>query len=273
MALFEELNTLMVKHRFRPNRKMGQNFIVNEDIVKDLINLADLKKSDTVLEIGAGTGFLTREIQKNSKTIAVELDKTLFELLQKELPKKNLKLVNENFLKAQLPKYNKIVSLPPYTISSKLIQKVLETGFEKAVLVLQREFAEKLVAESGFLEYNYLSVLTQYYSTPEIVKNVSPDSFFPIPNSLSSIVVLNYGKRFGVAKDEVKFRNFLKSVFRYQNKNLSNSLKCAFPFIKKEVGLKKTEFNEKISLLDLNEFKTNLVFPEEFVKVFNSLYV
>ncbi len=271
MTLSNELNTLMLKHRFRPNKKMSQNFVVNTELVEELVSLAELKKSDVVLEIGSGTGFLTREIQKKSRVLAVELDKKLSELVQKELPKKNLEVFCGDFLKADLPKYNKIVSLPPYTISSKLVERILKDGFEKAVLVLQREFAEKLVAEPGFMEYGFISVLTQYYCTPRIVRTVSPESFFPKPNSFSSIVVLDFEKRFGTASNEPLFRDFLKSVFRFSNKNFANSLKCAFPFIEKGFGMDKKMFCKQISSIELKNEKTDRLSPKEFVEAFNSI--
>ena len=272
MTLFSELNTQMVRHGFRPNRKMGQNFVTDEALVQKLVNLAGLKEKDTVLEIGAGTGFLTRELQRHCKVIAVELDKKLCEVIERELPEKNLELVYGNYLELKLPRCNKIVSLPPYTISTKMIEKILSEKFEKAVMVLQREFAEKLVAEPGFTEYGFISVLTQYHCTPEIVETVSPESFFPKSNSFSAIVKLEYGKRFGSAVDDVLFHKFIKAVFRYSNKNLANSLKCAFPFLKKELGIKKEAFKEKVASLEFRGEKTNTLSCKELVEAFNALF-
>ena len=152
MSLFKELHQLMAKYRFKPKKSLGQNFIVNQDVIDVLVEEADLKKTDVVLEIGAGTGFLTRELLKHCKVVAIEKDDVLAELLEKELPSKNLELIHGDFFEIELPKFNKIVTLPPYNVSKKVISKINTLNFEVAVLVLQKEFAEKIAALPGFAE-------------------------------------------------------------------------------------------------------------------------
>ena len=273
MSMFEELNSLMAKYGFRPKKKMAQYFITDESLIEKLIEEADLKPTDTVLEIGPGTGVLTRELLKKCKVVAVELDDLLFELLQEELPQKNLTLVHGDFLTAKIPKFNKIVSLPPYTISSKIMYRIFELGFEKAVLVFQHAFASKLTASEGFEEYCPLSILTRYYSTPKITGNVSPAVFFPKPRSPSAIISLTAEKKLGTVKNESLFREFIKAVFRYQNKNISNALSNAYPFLEKDFDfpLEEKEFLEKARKLELKNRKVNLISPAEFVQVFNRL--
>ncbi|MEM2948758.1 MAG: SLC13 family permease, partial [Candidatus Anstonellales archaeon] len=174
--------------------------------------------TDFVLEIGAGTGFLTREIQKKAKVIAFELDKDLFELLSKKLPKKNLSLFNENFLKAKnIPSFNKIVCAPPYHISSDIMHNLLFKKFDKAVLLFQKEFCEKLLSKPGFKDYCSLSVLTQYFCDARIVEHsISPNSFYPKPTAFSALIVLDSKKRFGLVKNEKLFEKVYMdfSIFR-----------------------------------------------------------
>lgn len=271
MALFSELNELMVNYRFRPERKLAQHFIIDEALIQRMISLAELKEKDTVLEIGAGTGFLTRELQKQCKVKAVELDENFCKLLRETLPKQNLEIFHGNFLQAKIGKYNKVVSLPPYTISSELVYNILEHGFDIAVLVMQREFLHKLVAEPGFFEYCALSVFTQYKSVPQLLDTVSPNSFFPKPNAFSSIIKLSKKKRFGTVHDEAKFKFFLQQIFRYKNKNLRNAMRMSFQFMQKELKLKQKGFDKSIEKLDCAEEKVYLLETKHFVQVFNAI--
>src|SRR3989344_4974741 len=179
MTLFNELQQLMVDHRFRPNKKMAQHFVVDELFLQKMVEEANLKKKDVVLEIGSGTGFLSQEILKHCKVVGVELSIDLGEVLEKKFSgQKNFTLIRGNFLSAKLPKFNKVVSLPPYHISGEIMNRLFREKFDLAVLVFQREFCEKLFAQPGFKEYSYLTVLTDYiFHRILLVKNVPPKTF------------------------------------------------------------------------------------------------
>ncbi|MCX6798833.1 MAG: 16S rRNA (adenine(1518)-N(6)/adenine(1519)-N(6))-dimethyltransferase RsmA [Candidatus Diapherotrites archaeon] len=269
--MFEELQNLMVKYRFSPRKKLAQNFVINQALVEELVKLAGLKKTDKVLEIGAGTGFLTRELQKKCKVIAFELDKKLCGLLEAELPKKNLELRCCNFLEAKLPSFNKVVSLPPYMHSTEIMYRIFEADFETAVLVLQREFAEKLVALPGFCEYNALTVLTQHRYSAKIVERISHECFFPRPQSDSAIVLLSRLKTKPAVKNNAEFTRFVKAVFRFQNKNMRNALIIAYPFVRDIFGANEKKFSEKAAALELRDVKATLVEVKEFEEIFNRL--
>lgn len=272
MDLFTELNNLMIKYSFKPNKKMAQNFIIDKELIDLIVFHADLSPKDVVLEIGPGTGFLTREIQKKCSVVAVELDSTLCELLRNELEKKNLTVIEGDFLSVELPKYNKIVALPPYTISSNTVYKIIEREFDLAVLVFQKEFVGKLVAEPGFMEYGCISVLMQYYCEPKIlIETISSNSFYPKPNSLSSLIKLKYNKRFGEVKNEKEFKLFLKSIFRFKKKNLSNAMLKAFPFFERELKINERKFKNKVNKLELKGEKVNLLSVKDFIDLFNNI--
>jgi 16S rRNA (adenine1518-N6/adenine1519-N6)-dimethyltransferase len=271
MELVSELNNLMVKYRFRPNKKMAQLFVVDPHVIDDMVEAAELSPHDTVLEIGAGTGFLTRELQKKCRVIAVEIDDALFELLERELPSENLELVHGNFLEARLPEFNKVVALPPYTISSGIMHRLFELQPELCVLVFQKEFVEKLLAKPGFTEYNAISVLTHYHFGVAKVKRVPAHCFFPKPNADSAMVKLSTSSECGRAKNEEHFRLFVKSVFRFQNKNIENAVKNSLPFLMKnfEAG---AAVRGKIGSHPLAKTKVNLLSCSDFVELFNELF-
>jgi len=261
----------MIDFRFRPRKNLGQNFVVDESFVSTLVDAAKLKKTDKVLEIGPGIGFLTRALLEKSNVVAVEKDSSLCTLLAEKYGSEKLELIEGDFLSAKLPKFNKVVSLPPYNISKDLMLQLFQEDFELAVLVFQREFVEKLVAEPGFKEYSVLSVLADLLYQKEIVQaTVSPKTFYPKPETFSAAIKFVRKKTQPKIKDFLGFIFFLKTLFRYRNKNLSNAFKTCANELKKIKG-----FNEKKALdyfvkKELDAVKVNLIYPEEFVEIFNS---
>lgn len=273
MQLFTELQNLMVNYHFRPNRRMSQNFIVDKEILQKLVTAAKLKPTDTVLEIGAGTGFLTAALQKHCKVFAVEKDETLFELLESELPKENLTLIKGDFLELKLPEFNKIVSLPPYSISSEIIYKLIDSDFELAVLVFQNEFVQKLIAQPGFTDYSALTALLNCRCDIEIIEsNIAPETFFPKPNAFSAAIRITPKKVAIEVSDYKKFSHFVKTLFRLKNKNLSNSLLKSYQFIKEDLKISEKELKEKISEDKIGLVKVYNLSPEQFAKLFKRFY-
>jgi len=272
MSLFVELNNLMVKYRFRPSKKFGQNFIINDSAIERMVREASLSEKDTVLEIGAGTGFLTRELQKHCQVLALEIEKGFCELLRAELPKKNLTVIHGDILHSKLPKFNKLVAFPPYNLSKKIILRLLRGKFELGILVFQAEFVQKLIAFPGFSKYGALSVLAQYHFSLKPLKRLRPNSFFPKPKSDSLVLRMKRINRETKAKDEEKFERFIEELFRYKNKDLRNALQNSYPFIEKELGLDQEKFKERISTLEKAHTKVMLLEVEELVELFNALF-
>lgn len=277
MGLFEELQDLMVNYHFRPEKKLSQFFCINEALLYFLATNSKIEKNDVIIEIGPGTGFLTRILaakakEAGAKVIAIEKDESLAELLANELEADVslgiLKVISKNALEVNFEelKASKIVSLPPYHISSDLLLKITQTkGIKKAILVLDRGFVEKLLAFEGLSEYNALTVLINLNSKVEVLENnISNQSFFPSPNCQSSAVKLD----FDVKNNSKEFNLFLREVFRHKNKDLGRSLKQAFPFLSKEFGWKEKPFLTKLKKLKNAKKKTYLLAPEEFLEVF-----
>lgn len=270
MSLFLELNNLMIKYRFKPDKKKGQHFIISEGVIEKIVRTAELTPKDTVLEIGAGTGFLTKRLQQKCRVIAVEKDEKLCELLEKELSKKNLELRCSDYLKEKIPPYNKTVSFPPYFLSKKIILKLLSEKPELCVLVFQSEFAEKLQAMPGFREYSALSVLAQYYYEIKSIARVHAKRFFPKPKSDSTIVAMKRIERKEKARDEKGFASFAEEIFRHKNKNLSNALMDSKKFLPKRAGIK-ADFIGECRSLELANKKVIHLSVGELVSLYNSL--
>ncbi len=272
MDLFSELNSLMVEYRFRPSRKMSQFFIVSDELIDELISLAKLDKKDRVLDIGAGTGFLTRKIaEKCGKVTASEIDPTLCSILKGKMPK-NAEIVEGNFIGRDWKGFTKIVSFPPQNTCGEIIAKLLMNDFTKAVLLLREDFAERLISEPGFSDYSAITILLQYLCKVDVKRgNISPKFFFPKPNSFHSIVVLKRKKE-KINLNNYAFYIFLKYIFRYRNKNLRNALEKVHKEFGKELKLGEKEIRNELKKGKMANEKVNLLTVNEFAELFNRIY-
>lgn len=191
--------------------------MVDLELLKRIVGYAGLKESDIVLEIGAGTGNLTEWLVKKSKKIyALEKDPDMCDILRAKFDKK-VAVLEGDVIKLKFPKFDKCVSNVPYSISRKITVKLLKHKFKLGVLVYQKEFAKKLIAEPGTHEYKYVSALVQSVADIETLEDVHPNSFEPVPNVRSSVVRIKPKK---IAKPE--YIEFIRDLFNYRNKKLKN---------------------------------------------------
>jgi 16S rRNA (adenine1518-N6/adenine1519-N6)-dimethyltransferase len=186
MDLLEKTKQLCAENNIRPARSKGQNFLIDENIYDKIIEAADLKNTDTVLEVGPGLGFLTAKLsEKAGYVIAVELDDKLAAYLKENLKKENVEIINENILdiinsKSQIlnSKY-KVVANLPYNITSVFIRKMLtsENKPTEMILMLQKEVAERICAKPGDMSLLALSV--QFFSEPKYFSKFHAQLFIP----------------------------------------------------------------------------------------------
>ncbi|MFC2163104.1 16S rRNA (adenine(1518)-N(6)/adenine(1519)-N(6))-dimethyltransferase RsmA [Candidatus Altiarchaeota archaeon] len=198
-----------------------EHFMVDEGLLARITGYARLSPTDIVLEAGAGTGNLTRHLALSGcRVIACEFNKRYYAKLHelgREFP--NIKPVQGNVLKAQISGYDKVVSNLPYSISRQFLKMMILSGFELAVLVVQKEFAEKLVARPGSGNYRMVSALAQSAAKLEILEDVAPAAFEPQPNVMSAVV------RMERARDcSRRYLDFLNTLFNQRNKKLRNIL-------------------------------------------------
>ena len=248
--LTQKVREIYSKYSFRASPVLDQYFIINKGVIERAVRYADVNKEDTVLEIGPGLGFLTREIaEKAGKVIAIERDKKLVPVLENELSDlDNVELIFDDVLKINLPEFNKVVSNIPYSISAPLSEKFLNYNFDLAVLFFQKEFAYRMIKRPGQEGYGRLSVMAQHYNEVTIKEVVPRGSFYPQPKVDSVVVLL---KRKKEVKKDGKFNLLVRELFRYKNKTVSNAVKIAF---KKDIsdGRKVRELKEE-DLIKLTE--------------------
>lgn len=263
------IKSLCKQYGLYPSRERGQNFLINRDVLDDMIAAADLKKDDIVLEVGPGFGVLTLELaQRVKKVIAIEQDKILINALQENLEKENIKnveIVERNILQAQDLRYKiqdisyRIVSNLPYQITSRFLRQFLaeENKPQDMTIMVQKEVAERICARPG--DMSLLAVSVQFYGQPEIVRNVSKDCFWPEPKVDSSILRITRinADRYAELRRKVDEKEFFKIVrngFLHRRQKLVNNLSNAFHLDKKnlELTLKEMEISENARAQELS---------------------
>ena len=280
MSLLAELNSLMHKYRFTPDRKVNQCFLIDESIIKKFIFETAPQKKETILEIAPGAGFLTSELAKKSNVLAIEPDAALFEMLKQEIPSGNFNFYNGNIIETLhlLPEFSKVVCSQPYALSSEEMFALLSRDFELAVLAFQIEFAEKLLAEPGFIDYSALSVMANYFYSAEIISKIPGNSFFP--NAPGQIVMarLKSKGKFSEIENLALFCKFLKSLFRFRNKNLSNAMRNIFKVMENDIAEKtrgkitKERFMEIPGGQKFADEKIYLLEPKHFINFYKEIF-
>lgn len=210
-----------------PLRRLGQNFLVDKTARDLIVNSADLSKSDIVLEVGPGRGFLTEVlIARAGKVIAVEKDPRLVSILkQKHRGNRILRIIEGDILKVKLPRFTKVVCTPPYYISSRLVLLLISKRFRRAVLTLQKEFAERLAAKPGSPEYGRISVMVQHKSSVGLAGVIRRDSFRPVPRVDSAVVVIRRKKPDVPVRSERIFADMVRFMFTQRRKKARKVLR------------------------------------------------
>lgn len=209
----------------RPSKRLGQNFLVDPNIAREIVSSAHVSRTDTVLEPGPGHGTLTRLLQNVAgRVIAVEKDPSLArELKQIFEHNPEVLIVEGDVLKIELPHFNKVVSTPPYYLSSKLIVLLARSKFETASLVFQKEFGQRLTAEPGTPEYGRLTVLSRRNFVVEKMREVPRTVFRPSPKVDSVLLTLSPKKK-GQELDEALFEELVRGIFTQRRRLLRGAL-------------------------------------------------
>jgi len=220
---------------------MGQNFLIDEDVLDEIMSTAELKSSDTVLEVGPGLGVLTKRLlEKSKKVLAVEKDAKLASLLKIELSSaSHLQIIQQDILRfnvaENIPDDYKVVANIPYYLTSKLIQNFLENIHPPKLLVLmiQKEVGERVIAEAGDL--SILGISVQIYADAEITAQVSKNSFWPVPKVDSVIIKITPKNKYPEITDKKLFFRMIKVAFAGKRKQLHNTLTHGFKLPKEEI--------------------------------------
>ena len=235
MSLFERAKF------FRTKKRLGQNFLVNSDVINEILEYADINENDVVVEIGPGVGFVTEQLVKRAKkVIAIELDEEAIVELKK-LECDNLEIIHNDILKTDISALSeekvKVVANIPYYITAPIISHLLgeiddlenknRNKITEIVLMVQEEVARRMVAteKSPSKQYGLLTILAQFWTNCEIIRLVGRKSFYPAPKVNSALVGLKINKEPLLKLEDYKhFRRVLKAGFSQRRKNIKNCL-------------------------------------------------
>lgn len=229
---------IIKKYNFTFQKRYGQNFLVDTNILEKIIRCADIKKDDCVIEIGPGIGTMTQYLAENAREVtAVEIDKNLIPILKETLLEyDNVSVLNEDILKVDIGRISeeknggkpvKIVANLPYYITTPIIMGLLESHvpLSSITVMVQKEVADRMQTGPGTKDYGALSLAVQYYARPEIIMNVPPSCFMPKPGVGSSVIRLTLFSEPPVkTEDEIKMFSIIKAAFNQRRKTLANSL-------------------------------------------------
>lgn len=260
---------LIQVYRIYLKKRLGQNFVVDDSLLNSMVSYADLTQKDTVLEVGAGLGFLTRLLSSRCKqVIAVEVDPKLATVLREQLSDLgNVELIEGDVLDAKVPRFDKVVSTPPYSISSPLLFWLLERPFQLAVLAFQEEFATRLTAPVGSKDYSRLTVAAYYRADVELLGHVSKTSFYPPPDVDSIIVRIKPKSKPFTVTDEHVFFDLVQTTFTQRNKKFRNAV---FPFLTK-YGFSRNQAKVLADTLTFHDKRVRELAPEDFGALSNEI--
>ncbi|ATD53838.1 16S rRNA (adenine(1518)-N(6)/adenine(1519)-N(6))-dimethyltransferase RsmA [Clostridium chauvoei] len=227
---------LVKKYNFKFSKSLGQNFLIDDSVPRDIVNGADVDENDLVIEIGPGVGTLTAQLLKRAKrVVAIELDNDLIPILDQELgDNPNFMLVHNDALKVDFNEIIgdeesvKLVANLPYYVTTPIIVKLLKENykFKSLTIMIQKEVAERMDADPGNKDYGSLSLLVQYYCNTSIVRRVPPQCFIPRPKVDSIVIRLDRLEEPKVkVQNEKLFFDIIRNSFNMRRKTLWNGVK------------------------------------------------
>lgn len=284
MNTLRETKTILSKYGLRANKRFGQNFLVNDNILDNIVDVADINENELVIEIGPGLGNLTNYILKRATySLLVEIDQNMIRVLTDRFKnEKNYKLISMDILKVNIDeeikkiedeknitfKNVKVVANLPYYITTPIIFKLLQdsTRITEVVVMVQKEVAQRMVAKCNTKDYGILTLMVKYLSEANISFLVPKESFIPAPNVTSAIIILKKNKRYTVENEEI-FINLVHSAFAQRRKTMINSL-----FSTKFNNFTKGELIELFNKLGIDgNVRAEQLEIEDFIRISNEI--
>lgn len=250
MNVFEETKYIMNKYNVHPNKKLGQNFLFDEEALN--LIASGVNEQDTIIEIGPGLGTLTAILaEKAEKVIAVELDDKMIAILNERFKLyNNVEIIHEDILNVDIDKIApkaKVVANLPYYITTSIITKLLKTNIKDITVLIQKEVAERICAIPGSKKAGAITYFVNYYANAEIVGNVSKEAFIPNPEVESSIVKLKIRENKLVeVKNEDMLFEIIRANFNQRRKTLINSLSTVVDKERLKEILRDLNINENV---------------------------
>ena len=286
MNTLKKTKMILNKYDIKANKRFGQNFLIDDNILENIVEVSNISKSDLVIEIGPGLGNLTEYvINKAGYMLLVEIDNKMIQILNDRFKEKdNYSLLNDDVLKINLDKkveeiekklnikFNKIkvVANLPYYITTPILFKLLqdESRIDSITVMVQKEVAERMVARSKTKDYGILTLMVEYLSDANIEFIVPKDSFIPAPNVTSAIISLRKNKKFRV-NDEKIFFDLIHKSFAKRRKTMINSL-----YLSNFNGMDKENLNQIFNQLGMdNNVRAEELEIEDYINIADTISV
>ena len=278
-SLSKVTKSILNQNGIKLNKNLGQNYLIDKNKRDQIVDFGNISKEDVILEIGSGIGTLTIELAKKAeRVIAIEQDTKICEILARRLKEEkidNVELINDDALKVDFPPFNKIISNLPYQISSPITFKFLDYDFDLAILMYQKEFADRMNGKVGTKDYSRLSAMLYFKCDVEKLTDVSCESFIPKPQIDSTVVKLT-PKENKIPDDDFKtYSKFTKALFQHRNKKIRNALidsRHIIGNIDKKVLKKRLNGIEDEELIEYLKKRVVVLTPEEIMDISLKLY-
>jgi len=267
----DKLKLLFTQLDFTPKKRLGQNFLIDDSVLKKIIKLSNISNKDMVLEIGAGLGALTDRLIKKAKMVyAYELDPILHKYLEdKYVMEPFIKVINKDILNAKLPPHNKVISNPPYSITGPLLEKLFfHSNPPEGTLIIEKKIADRIFTKNNYKTFSRISVTVNSFMNPIKKLRISQNAFYPRPKIKLSLIKIG-PKPFihPLLKEDSKrkfYLEFIAGIMPYKNKNMVNAIELFLKSqysgldIQKEaikVYLEQNKIqNKKVSQLNFEQF-------------------
>ena len=263
-----EIKSILGGLGIKPSKRYSQNFLMNEDIARKQVEAAGIESGDKVLEIGPGLGILTRYIlEKTDNAIFIEKDPYLAGYIEK---KYGTEVICDDVLAVEFPEVDIVVANLPYHISSEITIRILESGFKRAILMYQREFADHLTARPGSRDYSRISVAREFYADAEAIMTVPKSMYHPSPKVDSTIIKLSAREPPITPQDKEHFFKIVRLIFSHKKRTVRNALLSEAGIL----GTSKPELRNKLEGLphaDERAFKLTLQELNEIVEFVSEL--
>jgi len=268
---------------FKFSKSLGQNFLIDENVLNTIIDGADINKNTCVIEIGPGFGTLTQRLCMNAKkVVAIEIDKTAVPILHENLGEfTNLKIINEDVLKCDLNSIIndefdgedvKIVANLPYYITTPIIMHLLENkiNISSICIMIQKEVAQRITAKPSTKDYGALSVGVNYYSEPRLICSVPPSAFIPMPKVSSAVISLDIRKEAPVKVNSEKgYFKVVRAAFNQRRKTMLNALSNSG-----DIPMSKQQILDVLNECNIDEKRRGETLSlKEFADIANKIFV
>jgi 16S rRNA (adenine1518-N6/adenine1519-N6)-dimethyltransferase len=273
-----EVQLTLKSLNINPNKRLGQNFLIDENIVKKIIKISELSKNDVILEIGPGLGAITEKmINLTKKIYSIEIDQRLYSYLKEKFSVyDNIEIIHGDVLEMEIPNHNKCVSNIPYTITGPILNKIFfKQKSPIGILTIEESIADRMFISGNYKKFSRISITLNAFMNPVLKSSISQRSFYPIPKIALCIVKIipNYQiNPFLLNEDSINFfLKFIAGIIPYKNKNIVNSIYLFFNTHKN----KKYSKEAILTILQENKYQNKKLFSFEindFIEISKLFY-